>query len=31
MDDGSTGKILSAIRNLFRKSDTPLEECLRDA
>lgn len=31
MDEGSKGFILSAIRNLFRKSDTPLEECLREA
>ncbi|MBU1040712.1 MAG: hemolysin family protein [Proteobacteria bacterium] len=31
MDEGSTGSILSAFRNLFRKSDTPLEECLREA
>ncbi|MBU1230838.1 MAG: hemolysin family protein [Proteobacteria bacterium] len=31
MDEGSTGNILTAIRNLFRKSDTPLEECLREA
>ncbi|MDO9082926.1 MAG: hemolysin family protein [Humidesulfovibrio sp.] len=31
MDEGSTGSILSAFRNLFRKSDTPMEECLREA
>jgi len=31
LDDGSTGTILSAIRKLFRKHDTPLEECLREA
>ena len=31
MDEGSTGNFLSAFRNLFRKSDTPLEECLREA
>ena len=31
MDEGSNGSILSAIRNIFRKSDTPLEECLREA
>jgi magnesium and cobalt transporter len=31
LDEGSTVSILSAIRNFFRKSDTPLEECLREA
>lgn len=32
MDEGSNGTILSAIRNLFRKSeDSPLEEMFKDA
>jgi len=31
LDEGSPGSILTAFRNLFRKSDTPLEECLREA
>lgn len=31
MDEGSNGSILSSIRNLFRKSDSPLEEHFRDA
>ena len=31
MDDGSNGTILSVIRNLFRKSDSQLEEHLKEA
>lgn len=31
MDDESSGSILSVIRNLFRKSESPLEEHLLDA
>lgn len=31
MDEGSNGTILSAIRNLFRKSDSPLDEMFKDA
>ena len=31
MDEGSNGTILTAIRNLFRKSDTSLEELFEDA
>jgi len=31
LDDGSNGTFLSAIRNLFRKSDSQLEEHLKEA
>lgn len=31
MDEGSNGSILTTIRNLFRKSDSQLEEHLREA
>lgn len=31
MDEGSNGSLLSTIRNLFRKSDSQLEEHLREA
>ena len=31
MDEGSNGTILSAIRNLFRKNDSPLDEMFKDA
>ncbi|SNS24844.1 magnesium and cobalt transporter [Humidesulfovibrio mexicanus] len=31
MDEGSNGTILSAIRNLFRKADSPLDEMFKDA
>ncbi|OIO05737.1 MAG: magnesium/cobalt efflux protein [Desulfovibrionaceae bacterium CG1_02_65_16] len=31
MDEGSNGTILSAIRSLFRKSDSPLDEMFKDA
>lgn len=31
MDEGSNGSILSAFKNLFRKSDSQLEEHLREA
>jgi len=31
LDEGSNGSILTAIKNLFRKSDSPLEEHFRDA
>lgn len=31
LDEGSNGRILSAIRSLFRKSDSPLDEMFKDA
>jgi len=31
LDEGSNGTILSAIRSLFRKSDSPLDEMFKDA
>lgn len=31
MDEGSTGSLFSSIKNLFRKSDSQLEEHLREA
>ncbi|GAB6125428.1 hemolysin family protein [Humidesulfovibrio idahonensis] len=31
MDEGSNGTILSAIRSLFRRSDSPLDEMFKDA